>query len=202
MTIRNIFFAAALAAGAGLLAPSTAFAHCDSLDGPVVKAAERALQSGDVNHVLVWIQADGEAEIRAAFASTLAVRGVNAQAKALADRYFFETVVRIHRRGEGEPYTGLRPAGEPTAPAIALADRALAAGTVKQLSGALTSELSAGLQRRFLEVAEARLYDPADVAAGRNFVKAYVEYIHYVERLHEVITAAAAHGHAAEIPPR
>lgn len=32
-------------------------------------------------------------------------------------------------------------------------------------------------------------YDVNDVAAGREYVKAYVEYIHFVERLHEATTA-------------
>jgi len=200
VTIKNIILAA-IAMGVGLAAPSTVFAHCDSFDGPVVKAAAKALESRDVDYALIWVQPDGEAEIRAAFAQALAVRALNAQAQALADRYFFETVVRIHRAGEGAPFTGLKPAGLDGGPAIPAADRALADGSVKGLAGLLTAELSAGLHRHFADVAAARVYDPHELAAGRRFVKAYVEYIHYVERLHEAI-ATATHGHFAGTPPR
>ena len=200
MTIRSICLVVAIAIGIGVATPSVALAHCDGLDGPVVKAAEKALESLNVNYVLIWVQPDGEAEVRAAFAQATAVRALNAQAKALADRYFFETVVRIHRTGEGAPFTGLKPAGQDLGPAIPAADRALADGSMKSLAGFLTTELSAALHQHFAEVVEARDFDPGDLAAGRRFVQAYVEYIHYVERLHEAISLAP-HGHFAE-PPR
>jgi hypothetical protein len=91
--------------------PTKVFGHCDGMDGPVVQAAQRALAKGDVNLVLIWVQANDEAEIRKVFAKTLAVRKLNPEARELADLYFFETLVRIHRAGEGALYTGLKPAG-------------------------------------------------------------------------------------------
>ncbi len=94
-----------------LIMPAKVFGHCDGMDGPVVQSAQRALAKGDVNLVLVWVQANDEAEIRKVFAKTMAVRKLNAEARELADLYFFETLVRIHRAGEGAPYTGLKPAG-------------------------------------------------------------------------------------------
>jgi len=100
------------------------------MDGPVVKAAQRALASADVNPVLIWVQSKDEGEVRDAFAKTIAVRKLNPDAQELADLYFFETVVRIHRAGEGEPYTGLKPAGRDLGPAIPAADKALEDGSV------------------------------------------------------------------------
>ena len=174
--------------------PATASAHCDSLDGPVVKAAQQALDTRDVSAVLIWVGAGDEAEIRAAFDQTLAVRELDPRAKQLADRYFFETVVRVHRAGEGAPYTGLKPAGRDLGPAIPAADRALAAGSAEAVFRLLAGQLEAGLHAHFEAAFMARDWKSGDVEAGRRFVKAYVEYIHYVERLHEAI-GAAAHGH-------
>src|SRR3990172_9984859 len=91
--------------GVILLFPNSAMAHCDGMDGPVVKAAQKALASGDVNLVLIWVQKEDEKEIREAFDRTLEVRKLSAEAKELADMYFFETLVRVHRIGEGAPYT-------------------------------------------------------------------------------------------------
>ena len=93
------------------LAPSRAFAHCDGLDGPVVTAAQRALETRNPALVLIWVQEKDEREIQNAFEQTLAVRALGPQARALADRFFFETLVRVHRAGEGAPFTGLEPAG-------------------------------------------------------------------------------------------
>jgi hypothetical protein len=50
---------AGLAAGL-LMAPGTVRAHCDTLDGPVVKTAQEALEKGDVTPVLKWVQNDQE----------------------------------------------------------------------------------------------------------------------------------------------
>ena len=182
-----------------VLSVQVAFAHCDGLDGPVVKAAKDALQAGNVNLVLVWVQQKDEPEIRAAFQQTLRVRKQSPEAQALADRSFFETLVRIHRAGEGASYTGLKPAGRDLGPAIPAADRALEAGAVGPLRDLLVEAVSRGLQKRVEALSTLKGYDPNDVAAGRRYVQAYVEYIHYVERIHEAATAAAT-GHYAEAP--
>src|SRR5512139_54570 len=117
---------------AALLAPGVGRAHCDTLDGPVVNAARAALDSGKLAPVLAWVRAEDEAEIRDAFARARTVRAAGKDAKALADRWFFETVVRVHRAAEGAPYTGLKPAGTPD-PAVAAADRIVAGGDPKAL---------------------------------------------------------------------
>ncbi len=108
------------------------FAHCDTLDGPVVKTARAALEKGDVTPILKWVKKENEAEIEALFRKTLTVRSKGKEAQEIADMYFLETLVRLHRAGEGEPYTGLKPAGV-VDPAVAEADRALEAGSAENL---------------------------------------------------------------------
>src|SRR4030095_15629864 len=110
----------AVAAGLGFFAllPARALAHCDGLDGPVVKAAQRALETRNPALVLIWVQEKDEPDIRKAFEQTLAVRELSPQARERADRFFFETVVRVHRAGEGAPFTGLKPASRDLGPAI------------------------------------------------------------------------------------
>ena len=173
------------ALGAVLLIPNSAMAHCDGMDGPVVKAAQKALASGDVNLVLVWVQEGDETEIRRAFERTLAVRKLGAEAKELADTYFFETLVRIHRTGEGAPYTGLKPAGRDLGPAIPLADQVLTTGKLDPLVKLVNDATRQGLTERFDHALKARSYSSADVAAGREYVQTYVTFIHYVERAYE-----------------
>jgi len=174
-----------------------AFAHCDGLDGPVVKAAQKALQTNNVNLVLIWVQKENEPELKSVFQQTLAVRKLSPESKALADRHLFETLVRLHRAGEGAPYTGLKPAGRDLGPAIPAADRAVESGGTAALETLLVKEMRTGVGEAFGRVQAKRKYDANDVAAGREYVKAYVEYIHFVERLHEATTRPAA-GHYAE----
>jgi hypothetical protein len=179
--------------------PAVAVAHCDGMDGPVVQAAQKALENGDVSLVLAWVQKEDEAAVSEAFEKTLAVRKLSPESKELADRYFFETLVRIHRAGEGAPYTGLRPAGRDLGPAIPAADEAIKRGSIDRLTRLLTSEVTEGLRDRFERVLAKKRHATSDVSAGREYVKAYVEFIHYAERVHQA-TQSAGHGHELEGP--
>ena len=181
--------------GIGLLCTALSknvFAHCDTLDGPVVQTARIALEKGDVTPLLKWVHADDEKEIRVAFQKTLAVRAKGAEAKELADMYFFETLVRIHRAGEGAPYTGLKP-GETVDPAVALADKALESGSVDKLADVLTKAMANGIRERFQHANETQEHADDSVAAGREFVEAYVIFTHYVEGLHAIIKGSGGH---------
>jgi hypothetical protein len=180
----------------GLFDATPALAHCDGLDGPVVNAARWALQTGDLSRVLIWVRPEDSSQIKKAFDETLAIRKLSPQAQALADMYFFETLVRVHRAGEGAPYTGLKPAGRDLGPAIPAADKAVETGAVEPLIRLLTETVRDGLNRRYHDVLHKKGHDPHDLAAGRRYIAAYVELIHYVERLYE----AAAEGHFEETP--
>jgi hypothetical protein len=175
-----------------LFLPSAVEAHCDTLDGPVVMAAKKALEKGDVTPVLKWLKKENEEEIRSLFKKTLAVRSKGPEAKELADMYFFETLVRLHRAGEGAPYTGLQ-AG-PVEPIIAAADQALEKGAVDHLVQHVSDAVAKGIRQRFHQTLERKKHAEDSVAAGREFVEAYVEFTHYVERLHLDASGNVEHG--------
>jgi hypothetical protein len=185
--------------GAAFLVPPRALAHCDTMDGPVVLAAKAALEHKDVTPILKWVKKDDEAQIKTAFNRALAVRAKGPEARELADQFFFETLVRVHRAGEGAPFTGLKPAGTPVELSIREADKALQNGAVDQVIKLVTEEAAAGIRKRFAEVQEKKPHAEHNVEAGRDFVAAYVEYVHYVENLHQTAQAESAH-HEAERP--
>ncbi len=180
-----------------LLITGSGFAHCDGMDGPVVQAAQKALAEEDVNLVLIWVPQHDETEIRRVFARTLAVRKLGPEARDVADRYLFETLVRLHRAAEGAPFTGLQPAGRDLGPAIPTADQALETGALQELDKLLTETTQASLRKHFQNVLARKNFQAGDLAAGREYVKAYVEFVHYVERIYEAATLAA-HGHFRE----
>ena len=189
---------AILAAAVALSWGTAAQAHCDTLDGPVVSTARTALETGNINPVLGWVQKGDEAEIRNAFQKASTVRKTNAAAKDLADTYFFETLVRVHRAGEGAPYTGLKPAGQ-VHPAIAAADKAIDTGKLEPVARLVTERTQKGLHKQFDAVMAKKNYNLNDVAAGRQYVGAYVEYTHYVERLYDA-AGTGGPGHGEEKP--
>lgn len=178
-----------------------AAAHCDGMDGPVVTAARAALDSGDIHRILIWIPKQSETEVQNLFERVLSVRQQkNSEAIALADKYFFETIVRVHRAGEGVSYTGLKPAGRDLGPSIPAADKALEEGSLKNLDGLLTDTMRNGLKAHFEDVMHKKNFKKDDVEAGREYVEAYVRYIHYAEKLYATAIAPPK-GHFHETDP-
>jgi hypothetical protein len=98
--------------------------------------------------------------------------------------YFFETLVRIHRAGEGEPYTGLKPAGRDLEPAIPAADKAIESGKLEPLLKILTETVQTEVREKFKAVAAKKNFKPDDVEAGREYVEAYVPFVSYIERIY------------------
>lgn len=177
------------------VSPVVVHAHCDTLQGPVVATARTALATGDVTPVLKWVQPADEPVIRTAFDRSIAVRGQSKDAAELADTWFFETLVRIHRAGEGAPYTGLKPGGSDE-PGIAAADRALASGNSDELIGQTTEALRARLETKLARARELQAHAEHSVDAGRAFVAAYVDYVHFAEHLATLGAEAPAPVHA------
>jgi len=173
--------------------PSNLTAHCDTMSGPVIKAAQKALETGHVNLVLIWIKKDDEAEIEMAFQRALSVRKLGPEARDMADMYFFETLVRLHRAGEGAPYTGLKPAGLDLGPVIPASDKALETGSVDALEKLLVDAVRQNVPEHFRELMERKAFDENDVEAGRRFVATYVLFTHYVEKIHEAVLRPEAH---------
>jgi hypothetical protein len=183
--MRKTLFAVAASLALAWTAP--AFAHCDTLDGPVVSSARKALDTGNINYALVWVQKKDEGEIRSAFERT--------RKNELADTKFFETLVRVHRAGEGADFDGLKPAGH-VEPPVAAADKAIETGKLQPLAKLVKERVEKGLHSRYDTVMAKKNYAANDVDAGREYVAAYVDFTHYAERVHDAAGAPAqAHEH-------
>lgn len=146
-------------------------------------AAQQALDTNNLNRVLIWVQPSDEAEIKNAFSRVRAVRALNPLAKDFADNYFFETLVRVYSAGEGAPHTGIKPAGLDLGPAIPAGDKALVTGSVEPVVDLLAERIREGIAGQFRDVVARKDFKTDDVAAGQQYVKSYVEYIHAVERV-------------------
>jgi hypothetical protein len=142
------------------------------MDGPVVLAAKRALEAHDATLALPYVKAEGEGEVLDAFERTIAARDGNDAANALADRYFFETVVRVHRAGEGAPYTGLKPAGLGFGPVVPIAERAIESGSPDELVRLLTEKVRDEVFGRLSRAMELKAHADEGVPAARAYVEA------------------------------
>lgn len=183
----------------GLVDTVAVLAHCDTMAGPVIVDAQKALSTKDISQVLKWVKVDDEPEITRAFEKTLAAREASAEARQVADAYFFETLVRVHRAGEGEPYTGLK-SSEAIEPGIAMADESLIKGDVQPTISEITESLANRIATLFAAANEASKHKDQDIESGRAYVRAYVEYIHFVESVHALAAESGGHHGSDESP--
>lgn len=183
---RVLWLTSAVVAAAWTLRPQPVAAHCDTLDGPVAQAARQALDQAELAPVRKWIRETDEPEVAALLAEAVTMRDLGPRAQAIGERLFLETVVRLHRAGEGAPFTGLKPAGE-IEPLIRLADSALEQGNDEVLI-AQTSELVAQrLHERFGAALERRAHADDSPEAGRDYVRSYIELTHTLEGIAQLL---------------
>jgi hypothetical protein len=191
---------AAIVATGLLFGVHSAQAHCDSVDGPVAKAVQKALENGNVNPVLAYAPAAAEGEIRAAFEKSRKVRGLGADARVLADQAFMETVIRLHRAGEGAAYTGLKPAGAEYGPIIPAAEHAVEAGDMTKLKAVLVEEIEHALRERLAHVRELQKapLEPktaAEVPHARERISAELGFVTFAESLRQAVLGRGAEHH-------
>ena len=177
------FFIIVILISACVFSSANVLAHCDTMNGPVISAAKEALNEGNVKLILIWVQPEDEATIKALFDKTIKLRNISPEVKELADMHFFENLVRIHRAGEGAPYTGIKEAGEVDLP-IAAADKALETGSLDDVMKLLNASVETGVKEKFETMMSKRNFDKENVEAGREFVESYVIFMHYIEGIY------------------
>ncbi len=168
--------------------------HCDTMDGPVVLAAKKSLETGNVNLILPWVPKRVEGELRKAFEKTLQVRKLSDEAQELADYWFFETAVRLHREGEGAPYTGLKPAGLDWGPVVPKAHEAIEKGDTGKVVAFLLHTVREVLQEKFRRAMEKKSYDESGVDAAREYIQAMLDFILFSHHLYVFVTDKGNHG--------
>ncbi|HAX95905.1 MAG TPA: hypothetical protein DCY35_05210 [Prolixibacteraceae bacterium] len=186
----TVFAGVLLFISLGMAKPASA--HCDSYDGPVITDARKAIDAQDPALVLKWVSASQESEILPLFNKVVDLKSGDQEIFQIVEKHFLETLVRLHRETEGAPYTGLKPAGT-TKPIVQLSDQALDTKDTDGLLKKLNNRIGQVVREKYeAAVALARTKDD-NAEAGRAWVKAYVDYTHTLEALHDVLE----HDHAA-----
>ncbi len=161
--------------------------NCDSMGGPVVKAAEMALEMENVNHILPYVNEEDENEIKSAFEKVSFVRELNEDAAELADYWFFETVVRLHLKGKNEPFHGIKPSKGDLSPIMRKAKIAMDEEDLTDLFEFLSAKLENEMRKRFMEVLNSKDYDFNEVDEAREYINSVIEFVSYVDDINRFI---------------
>jgi len=161
--------------------------HMESMDGPVVKAAEAALDMENVKYILPYVSGEDEEELKDAFEKTLSVRELSGEAAELADYWFFETAVRLHLKGYGKPYNGLKPAGMDWGPIIPKVDKAIETENIDELLSFLVNFIQEDIKSRFDDVISKKDYHIKEVDDARDFIYTRLEFIIYAGKFYKYV---------------
>lgn len=175
--------------------PQKVNAHCDTMDGPTAIDGKLALEKNNINYALKWISPEYEDELSRIFEQSVIVRKLGPEAQELADRYFLENLVRIHRAGEGAPFTGLQPSGIPIDEKVAAADQSIEIGNLSPLKRLVDSQEMPELEERFAKAMALKNFDVNDVEAGRKYIEAYVSFFKFAEGEEHGHGHGPQHGH-------
>lgn len=167
------------------------FAHCDTMSGPIIPEARAALEKGNITPILKWIKPENETELKTVFTQVVQVRVKNPEAKELADKYFLETLIRLHRAGEGAPYTGIK--DTPPEKIVTLADEALATGSADEMIKTIQANAATAIREKYSKVLKASKTKDKSIESGREYVEAYVQYMHFVEGIDVAIMSTGSH---------
>lgn len=193
MKVNRLFKKAGVLLGMLMMLVSLpAQAHCDSYDGPVIQDALRALEQDDVSLVMKWIEPQYEAEISNLFTKTVSLKDQDQEVYDIVEKHFLETLVRLHREGEGAPFTGLKPAGSAT-PLVQMADASIAQNDLTGLLTKLTDHLQKDLSDKYQKVMDLHKVKDQSVEQGRAYVAAYVDYTHTLEGIEHILAHGGHH---------
>ena len=168
------------------------YAHCDSYDGPVIKDALKALETNNVSLVYKWIDQKDEPTIVDLFNKTYALKSGDQEIYAIVEKHFLETLVRLHRAGEGEPFTGLKPAGS-AEPIVKMSDKALEDQNIDDLLRKLDDHINSVVLEKYEKVIALDKTKDESVEKGREYVAAYIDYTHTLEAIHGILENGALH---------
>lgn len=164
----------------------------------MVKAAREALERGDVNLILPYAPKTAEPELKQAFEKTVKARTLEGETKELADRWFFETAVRLHREGEGAPYTGLKPAGLDVGPVLPRAEKAIEEEDANELVRFLSKTVEEEIRKRMDKIITTKHFEPNDVDMAREHTEAVLDLELFSHHVYTFMTTGGGHGKGAE----
>lgn len=160
----------------------------DMTNGPVMGAAKMALDKGNVNYVLIWVPEESENKLKNLFEKTFCESRAGKDMEDIAINWYFETVKRLHRAGERRLYTCMNPDGSDERSVVPKVKRAIETGEADEIIGFIPKTKEHDFRHRLHHLIEKKNYDVNNVAAGREYVAEFIDFIIY---LHHFCTSSS-----------
>ena len=167
--------------------------HPHSRNGLLMKAAQMALVTGNVNYVLIWVPEKSENTLKNLLEKTCCERNARKNMQNCAIDWYFDTVCRYFSANKGALYTYLKHGG-PDESLIALkVERTIEIGNFEEIIGIIPNTHAADVRERFHHVMDKSNYDRNNIAAGRAYVSAFIDFLTYVYTIRTCIPGEENH---------
>jgi hypothetical protein len=155
----------------------------DITNGSVMNAAKIALDTGNVNYILIWVPEESENKLKNLFEKTVCERRAGKDVQDTSFDWYFETVNRLHRASEGALYTRVNPDGLDESPVVPKVKRAIETCEAEEIIGFIPKTQEHDFRHRFHHLIEKKNYDVNNVAAGREYIAEFIDFILYLHHL-------------------
>lgn len=155
----------------------------DVIQGPVVKAAKMALETGNVNYILIWLPEESENTLKNLLEKTCCKRSSRMNMQNQAYDWYFATVNRFFSTSRSYDYLKTQFGGLAEKPLVLKVDTAIESGNFEEIRDIIPITHEADAKQRFLHVMNMRNYPVNDIAAGRAYVSAFFDFNRYVHDL-------------------
>ena len=154
--------------------------HPHSRNGPLMKAAQMALVTGNVNYVLLWVPEESENTLKNLLEKTCCERSARKNMQNRAIDWYFDTVNQFHSANKGALYPYLKPGGRDESLIAVKVERAIESGNFEEIIEIIPDTHAADVRERFHHVMDKSNFDRNNIAAGRAYVSAFIDFLTYV----------------------
>ena len=155
----------------------------DEMQEPVEKAAKMALETGNVNYILIWLPEESENTLKNLLEKTRCVRSSRMNMQNQVYDWYFATVNRFFNANRYPDYLTTQFGGLAEKPLVLKVDKAIESGDFEEIRDIIPVTHEADAKQRFQHIMDMRNYPVNNIAAGRAYVSAFFDFNRYVHDL-------------------
>lgn len=157
--------------------------HHNQLNAQVIKAAKMALDSGNVNYILIWVPEESENKLKNLLEKTCCESSTRDNIQNRAVDWYFKTVNRLHYASGWTSCPGMKSESIDENPIVLKVERAIETGNINEIFGVIPDTPTGDVRRRFCDVMNKKNYNVNNIAAGRDYVSSFIDLIVYLHNL-------------------
>lgn len=146
-------------------------------NGPVMRAAKMALETGNVDYILIWVPEESANTLKNLLEKTCCERTTRRKARNHSVEWYMQTINRLHSEYFRPHDLNISTKTAEERRTILQVEKACETGNFDEIATVMQVTSDEEIRRRFNEVLDKSDYDVDNIAAGRAYVSAFTDFI-------------------------